>query len=271
MNRPGIYNSHMQYINWLAIVEGSRKKYVKKFNTLSKKEGSVKATAILFQLMEGIKKLIANNQDSLKGKLSIIIEFLEKETKNEESLPDLAKMLLYRTKKFHKADLFNTHLFATEEFKLSIQSYYETYNGMYWHVSDESFNSIVSLKKEINSYSVDVYVLNSIQKEIINKNYPEEIKDLTKEELEKELKTQGRPFDESAPQDKIRNHVVKLLSKAKNREEGYLKYWHFEGVHKDKPNKSQILKALKKEKLVGVLEDETIKDRIVKALKELGY
>lgn len=271
MKRGSLYNSHMQTINWLAMIDKKRKKYVEEFNTLSKKEGSVKATAYLFQIKEGIDKLTITNQDSLKEKLSVIIEFLERELNNKESFKDLAKFLLARAKSFHKPDLFKTHLFATSEFKMSIKSYYDRNNGDSWHISDEYFGSIETLKSEINSYSINKYVLNSLLKEIINKNYPDSLENISTKKLEDEINNQGRPDDPSAPQEPIQNYIQDLIRKAQQKEKEYLKYWHFTGAHEGRPNKSQIVDELMKTKLIGDLSKETVKDRVNRALSYLGY
>ncbi|MEX1014160.1 MAG: hypothetical protein WDZ80_03300 [Candidatus Paceibacterota bacterium] len=269
--RTGI-NSFIQNNHWFLQINESRMNYVKRYNSLSKKEGAVNASATLFQIKEGIEKLIATNQDSIKEKLSVIIEFLEKETKNEKALPDLAKMILARAKTFHEPDIFKSHMRGTAEFRQFLKSYYNKYNGTYWHISDEYFKSIESLKSEVNQYAVNIEALNSMLKQSVNESFPESLKNLSKEELEKEVtEKQGRPFDETAPQDKIKKFIKKAIKKAKGKNAEYKRFWHFEGQHKGKPNKKQLREALIKNKLSGELSEETVKERVNKALDELGY
>ncbi len=127
--------------------------------------------------------------------------------------------------------------------------------------------------KERFKYWKHKFLLEDLIQNVLIEEYPIKLRLKTEfeyQEKSKEEKIFHRPYDESAPQNRIREFVNTILEKAKGGEKGYNKFIHSKGEYKGLPNKNQIKKALIKNDLVGELADRTIGRRIDAVLEDMS-
>ncbi|MFY0684142.1 MAG: hypothetical protein JXR20_06285 [Balneola sp.] len=189
--------------------------------------------------------------------------------KENEKSEQLGHLTLNALNNFHLPD--PPYLSASEENSLffGVDNFNKRYGGEYFN--RVQVEQAIRRKEKLNKLRIDELALELVLEDIVLKDYSKKLKPKTVQEIEDEINNIGRPDDPSAPQEPIQNYIQGLIRKAQQNEKEYLKYWHFTGAHKGRPNKSQIVDELMKTKLIGELSKETVKDRVNRALSYLGY
>lgn len=251
---------------WSMEIMNSSKPFIDKYN--NGKDKMVEAS-LLFQLKVGTADLIEANATIIKETLKPIKRFVKSVIQKSDQSKQFAKMILQNLSDYHRSYPFCMDGILTPRTFIGVEKFYEMYEEEYFPKME--LEKVVKLKKESNRLRIDELALESILKEIVLNAYPQRIKHRTIQEIQDEINSAGRPDDPTAPQKPIENYIKGLLEKAQKKEEDYVKYWHFDGAHKDSPNKSQIIEELMNTKLIGQLSKETVKDRVNRALSSLGY